>query len=307
MHGINKVVLLMVVAIGVGTVRAQNESAQRGVTSPDALGSAQTIRPKELWLDNRGRHIQAHGGGVIRVGDTFYWFGEDRAPDNPPGKRYVSCYASKDLVNWTHRGQVLSLAVPVLERPKVFYNARTRKFVMYMHIDGPKPGQKVVYNYALMQLGTAVCDTVDGAYQYMGSGKVLGRHHSLDISQFVDDDGAAYLLSEERGKGVHIYKLSDDYLSVASDVCLIPHALEGLGLVRFDGLYYLVASRLTGWAPNSNVYLTATALTGPWSVPKDIAPPEKKTYARKYRCCSKLSGRNPQACSSWGICGSPRH
>ena len=37
-----------------------------------------TIQPGEIWPDNRGQHVQAHGGGVIKVGDTFYWFGEDR-------------------------------------------------------------------------------------------------------------------------------------------------------------------------------------------------------------------------------------
>ena len=36
--------------------------------------------------DDRGRHIQAHGGGIIRLGDTFYWFGEDRSRDNERGK-----------------------------------------------------------------------------------------------------------------------------------------------------------------------------------------------------------------------------
>ena len=41
--------------------------------------------PGETWPDDRGRHIQAHGGGILKEGDTFYWFGEDRAADNTPG------------------------------------------------------------------------------------------------------------------------------------------------------------------------------------------------------------------------------
>ena len=40
-----------------------------------------TIQPGEIWPDNRGQHVQAHGGGIIKVGDTFYWFGEDRSQD----------------------------------------------------------------------------------------------------------------------------------------------------------------------------------------------------------------------------------
>ncbi len=115
----------------------------------DASAARHCIQPGEVWPDDRGRHIQAHGGGVIKLGDTFYWFGEDRARDNERGKRYVSCYSSKNLMDWTFRNQVLKLADPenfgptwVLERPKVFYNAKTKLYVMYMHIDGPLPGER---------------------------------------------------------------------------------------------------------------------------------------------------------------------
>lgn len=39
---------------------------------------AQTTRPGEVWPDDRGLHIQAHGGGILNHGDTWYWLGEDR-------------------------------------------------------------------------------------------------------------------------------------------------------------------------------------------------------------------------------------
>ena len=60
------------------------------------LAASPVIRPGEIWLDNRGQHIQAHGGGIIRLRDTYYWFGEDRSKENDRAKRYVSCYSSKD-------------------------------------------------------------------------------------------------------------------------------------------------------------------------------------------------------------------
>ena len=34
--------------------------------------------PANVWLDDRGQQIQAHGGGILKMGDTYYWFGEDR-------------------------------------------------------------------------------------------------------------------------------------------------------------------------------------------------------------------------------------
>jgi hypothetical protein len=96
------------------------------------LAAPQTIKPGEVWPDDRGQHIQAHGGGIIKLGDTYYWFGEDRTRGLDPSKRYVACYSSRDLAHWTFRHQVMQQADPgdlgprfVLERPKVFYNAKT--------------------------------------------------------------------------------------------------------------------------------------------------------------------------------------
>jgi hypothetical protein len=51
------------------------------------------IKPGAIWLDNRGQHVQAHGGGILKLDDTFYWFGEDRSRDNDRGLRYASCYS----------------------------------------------------------------------------------------------------------------------------------------------------------------------------------------------------------------------
>jgi len=246
-----------------------------------------SFRPGEVWPDDRGQHIQAHGGCVIKVADTFYWFGEDRAKDNPRGLRCVSCYSSPDLLHWRHRKQVLKQAVPVLERPKVFYNAKTKKYVMYMHIDGPVPGQRG--NYNLAHVGVAICDTVDGDYQYLKSFRPLG-YESRDIGQFVDDDGTAYLIFEDRPNGFHIAKLSEDYLTVEKDVCLIREHLEAGALVHYDGLYYVIGSHLTGWNPNPNVYATAKSLAGPWSQFKNIAPSEKKTYGSQATMLLKVSG-----------------
>src|SRR5882757_9657508 len=120
-----------------------------------------TIKPGELWPDDRGQHIQAHGGGIIKIAETYYWFGEDRSKENDPEKRYVACYSSTDLTHWKFRNQVIKTTDPVnfgkgfvLERPKVFYNSQTRKFVMYLHMDNG--------SYSAARVGVAVCDKVDG-------------------------------------------------------------------------------------------------------------------------------------------------
>ena len=107
-----------------------------------AQAAGDAVRPGGVWKDTQGAEIEAHGGGVIRHGGSYYWFGEDRSQGEDPARRYVSCYVSHDLMRWTGHGDALVLADPehlgpgwVLERPKVYYAAHSRQFVMYFHLD----------------------------------------------------------------------------------------------------------------------------------------------------------------------------
>ena len=158
---------------------------------------------------------------------------------------------------------------------------------MYMHIDGPMPGEKG--GYKLARVGVAISDTVDGNYKYLKSFRPLG-HESRDIGQFIDDDGTPYLIFEDRPFGFRIATLSADYLNVEKEVCLIPLHLEGGAIVHYDGLYYAIGSALTGWDPNPNKYATAKSLAGPWSEFRDIAPPETKTYGSQSTMMIKVTG-----------------
>src|SRR5437868_6101040 len=145
------------------------------------------IRPGDVWPDTDGKHIQAHGGGIIKIGNTYYWYGEERSQGLDTNYRYVSCYSSKDLMNWKFRGDVVKMTDPenlgarwVLERPKVFYNKKSKKYVMYFHLDDR--------TYKLARVGIAVSDKPDGQFTYVKSFRPLG-HESRDIGQFIDDDG----------------------------------------------------------------------------------------------------------------------
>lgn len=255
---------------------------------------AQVIRPGESWLDNRGQQIQAHGGGMLLWKGLYYWFGEDRSPSNDADKRFVACYSSKDLVHWTFRRQVVAWTDPdnlgphwVLERPKVFHNPRTGKFVLYAHLDDAR--------YKVARVAVAVSNQIDGDYHYIKSFRPLDRE-SRDIGQFVDDDGSAYLIFESRPtKGFFIAKLSEDYLSVDHQVALVEAPLEGGALVHFHGLYYAIGSHMTGWRPNPNVFATAPTLSGPWSSFGDIAPPETNTYNSQSTMLLKVGGSKQTA------------
>ena len=133
-----------------------------------------TIKPGQIWPDNLGKHINAHGGGIIYFNNTYYWFGEYRLPRLEKDKsRYgVSCYSSKDLLNWKYEGLALqvisdsaSLLNPgcVIERPKVIHNEKTGKFVMWFHHELKGQGYKAALT------GVAVSDNITGPYKYIRS------------------------------------------------------------------------------------------------------------------------------------------
>lgn len=247
-----------------------------------------SIHPGEIWPDTDGNHIQAHGGGITKIKSTYYWYGESRAKDLNPKYRYVSCYSSKDLTNWKLKGNVLKMAAPdslasnwVLERPKVYFNKMTKKYVMYFHID---------VNYKLANMGIAVSDKPTGPFKYVRRFKPLG-FESRDIGQFIDDDGKAYIIFEDRPSGgFRIARLSDDYMDVEKNMSLIKARIEGGAIVNYKGLYYCLGSGLTGWKPNPNKYATATSLEGPWTEFKDIAPEETKTYGSQSSMLIKVVG-----------------
>ncbi len=257
--------------------------------SAGAVAQKQTvIRPGAVWPDTDGNHIQAHGGGITKIRDTYYWYGEQRAKNLDPQYRYVSCYSSKDLTNWKFSGNVLKMNNPdtlasnwVLERPKVYYNRKSKKYVMYVHID---------VNYKLANMGIAVSDKPTGPFNYVRRFRPLG-FESRDIGQFIDDDGTAYIIFEDRPSGgFRIAQLSDDYMDVEKNMSLVKERMEGGAIIHYNGLYYCLGSGLTGWKPNPNKYTTATSLEGPWSEFKNIAPVESNTYGAQSSMLIKVVG-----------------
>ena len=47
------------------------------------------MRNGEIWLDDEGRPIQAHGGMIARFGEKWYWYGENKDAPNCPGTTRV--------------------------------------------------------------------------------------------------------------------------------------------------------------------------------------------------------------------------
>ena len=270
-----------------------------------AIGGMKAFAPGGFWPDQDGNPIQAHGGGILRVGKDWYWYGEQRSRGLDTSRRFVSCYRSADLLHWKFMGNALALADPeqlgphwVLERPKVYYNKPTRRYVLYFHLDDR--------SYKFARVGVAVSLRPEGPFTYVRSFRPLD-HESRDIGQFIDDDGTAYLVFEDRPFGFRIARLAaSDYLSIDKEMCLIPKHMEGGAIVHYKGLYYSIGSALTGWRPNPNKYATAVSLEGPWSSFQDIAPPEKNSYGSQSTMLLKVEGSRDTTVIFMGDIWKPR-
>jgi hypothetical protein len=223
-----------------------------------------TIKNGDFWLDTDGKRIEAHGAGLIRANDAWYWIGEDKSGT---GSSFVNCYRSTDLSHWEFRHAVvtrqtaseLGASDRIIERPKVVYNDATKKYVMWLHWDGQ--------SYATAEAGVFTSDTVDGDY-------TLVRHFrpnnnmSRDDTLFEDDDGKAYFLSASNNNAdLALYALTDDYTNMKSQIATLwPGSYrEAPALMKTDGRYFLVNSGATGWDPNQQKYATATSITGAFS------------------------------------------
>jgi len=235
--------------------------------------------PGEVWHDTDGKPIQAHGGGILYDNGVYYWYGENKGAENAKNQSGllervdvigISCYSSEDLLNWKNEGVVLPSVKDdpehdlhtsgVVERPKVLFNEKTGKYVMWMHIDS--------YNYKTAKAGVAVSDSPIGPFRYLGSIKPNDAD-SRDMTLFRDDDGRAWLIhSSEDNSTIHIAELTEDYLSVTGSFvrAFIGRWREAPCVFKHNGLYYCITSGCTGWTPNGAEYAVAESVTGPWDV-----------------------------------------
>jgi hypothetical protein len=241
-------------------------------------------KPGELWLDTEGKPIQAHGGGMLYFNGTYYWYGENKdgtswLPEcNIEWDGYrveaigINCYSSKDLINWKNEGNVLPSVKDdpsndlhtskVIERPKVIVNQKTKKFIMWMHIDS------MDYQYA--RAGVAVSDSPTGPFLYFGSVRP-NDSDSRDITVFQDDNGRTYLIySSAWNSELHICLLSNDCLEPSGQfkrafvANIKNHGPESPAVFKHENKYYMITSRCTGWDPNPAGYAIADHVMGPW-------------------------------------------
>lgn len=134
------------------------------------------IRSGEIWPDNQGVHVNAHGGGVLYHDGTYYWYGENKSDSTSSAMVGIMCYSSKNLTDWNNEGAVLPVVLNdstsdivqgcVMERPKVIYNEKTKKFVMWFHLELKGKG------YAAARSAVAISDSPTGPFKYIRSERI---------------------------------------------------------------------------------------------------------------------------------------
>ena len=142
--------------------------------------------PGNIWPDRAGVHINAHGGGLLVHAGLYYWFGEHKVAGTAGNVAMVgvSCYSSRDLYDWDNAGTALTVVDDpasdivrgcVIERPKVIYNAKTKKFVMWFHLELKEQGYKAA------RVGVAVADKPAGPYRYVRSFRPNAGDYPLNV------------------------------------------------------------------------------------------------------------------------------
>lgn len=269
----------------------------------------------EIWPDNNNVHINAHGGGILFHQDKYYWFGEHKTEGRRGNTAWVGvhCYSSENLYDWKDEGIAMKVsddpgspitAGCVIERPKVIFNPKTGKFVLWFHLELKGQG----YNAA--KTGVAVADNPTGPYTFLKAlnpnagvwpvdfpeelknktwpdsikpwsevwiealkeGMFVKRDFekgqmARDMTLYVDDDGKAYHIhASEENLTLHISELTDDYLGFTGKYIRVAPTghNEAPSIFKRNGKYYMVTSGCTGWAPNAARLLVSDSVMGNW-------------------------------------------
>ena len=248
-------------------------NAQPAAVSPDPQT---TFRPGQLWLDAAQQPINAHGGAVLFHDGVYYWYGTHKIEGLAEATHAdggVHAYASRDLVRWQDQGLVLPIDGDPHEdltpgcnfdRPKVVYNRRTDRFVLFFKLYLRGHGTRVGF------VGVATSRSPSGPFRY--EHKFLGGASpdgTGDFALFQEENGDLYHLTVRKpDKAFVIGKLRDDYLRPEGPYVVaegITKATEAPAVIKIGGRYWMLASGSTGWAPNAARSFSADSLLGPWT------------------------------------------
>jgi hypothetical protein len=236
------------------------------------------FKPGQIWLDTEGKRIQAHGGRMIIVEDTYYWYGEnkEKTVGTPDIWHWgVRCYSSKDLYNWKDEGIIIppepdNPSSPLhpssmMDRPHIIYNKKTKKYVAWLKIMCEPPA------FAIL-----TADTLLGPYTMVNPKLYPCGLSAGDFDIDVDEKtGTVFLFSEDPHTKIYSVALNEDYTDVQGDYAIHfpsagpPENREAPAHFYRNGLHYLITSGTTGFFPNPSEASVSESWDGPYTIQGD--------------------------------------
>ena len=262
-----------------------------------------SIRPGQEWLDTDGNPIQAHGGSIIVVDKTYYWYGENKSQTTGRDKIWhwgVNLYSSTDLMNWKFEGNIIppdlrDAASPVhphsqMDRPHILYNDRTKKFVCWLKIMGPgyTQGETIL-----------TADSIKGPWTILRVGLLPCGMNGGDFDLVKAYDGKGYYFFERPHKELICADLTADYTDVTGYYSTHfphnapPYVREAPAYFERQGRHYLVTSGTTGYYPNPSEVAVADTWHGPWTVLGNPHPGDTSntSYHSQISCIFRVPGK----------------
>lgn len=252
-------------------------------TTAAALAAPQTIQNDVFWKDSSNNPIYSQGGGMLKVGNTYYWYGAKYdgavtyaanpvAKNNDVDFNAVTVYSSTDLANWKFEGNALSAGAagttfdPAiwLGRLGVVYNSNTQKYVLITQYSGATLGKGVLFATSTTPTGPF---TFDHIQPYITNVSSAGTG---DQTIFTDDDGQSYLIFSNAGGRQRSYVApirASDSLNIepAVNIALNSVGREGNAMFKHNGTYYFCSSDLHGWNASQTYCRSANAVNGPYT------------------------------------------
>lgn len=241
-----------------------------------------SITPGQPWEDTNGNRIQAHGGSIMEVDGTFYWYGENKERSTPGSGIWhwgIRCYSSTDLYNWTDRGLIIppepdDESSPLhprmsVDRPHIVRHHETGQYVCWIKVMSPQGQRSTVL----------VAEHILGPYRIVHADlKPLGMNAG-DFDLVIDPtDGKGYYYFERVHSELICADLTPDltnvtgYYSTHFPLVKPPFVREAPAYFQRHGVHHLITSGTTGYYPNPSLVHTAPSYHGPWTDLNDPHP-----------------------------------
>ena len=261
--------------IGTGGIASTGGTGDGG-----ALGGA-LIHNDVFWKDTAGNPIYSQGGGVLKAGNTYYWYGvkyggavtyaaSPTKLNDDTSFVAVTIYSSTDLATWKFENNALTAASLTaagadpgnwIGRVGAAYHAPTKKFVLNGQYGGTPDTAQFF----------ATSDTPGGVFTWQRTQPTITNvtnSNCGDQSIFNDDDGTAYLVCSSLNGRANLYVAplrASDYLNVEPATKVFGGSgREGNAMFKYNGRYYLCSSDLHGWNASHSYTISATNILGPY-------------------------------------------